>query len=277
MTVSSNKILEENRAYYNRNAHRYEAASWYFFNAYKDKAVLEELQCCTSALSARSDLRVLEIGPGTGYLLHRLLSFEGRRIFYMGIEHSEVMSGILRERFAARCAEFTIVNQSVTPAFILGQLSSARFDLIIGSSILHHLPEHQQVIKALAGLLVEGGVLYIVREPIHQDECQPATAFTDLIERCYHGLNTILMSPIIRKRLWPDKLKAEPTVRCQMNDGVTTRAFLELEQNGFVRLFHRKYNRRVSAFLSYFENKWLAGIRKDIHRNTLWSFTIQRR
>ena len=85
MTVSQQQILRKAGPKYNRNAPiRYEAASWYFFNAYKDKAVLEILQC---SLKLRRIVGALglyvftEIGPGTGYLLHRLLSFEGRRIF----------------------------------------------------------------------------------------------------------------------------------------------------------------------------------------------------
>lgn len=274
------EILEENKAYYNRNARRYEAASWYFFNAYKNNSVKEELRCSLGALAARPDLRVMEIGPGTGYLLHRLLSLERRPIFYTGIEHSEGMAEILRERFAKRCAAFTIINRSVTANLLRNDLPGGNFDLIMGSSTLHHLPQYDEVISALASLLAENGILYIVREPIHRDECQPATAFVNLVEGCYAGLNGILMSPVIRRRLWPQKVKAEQSATVgihALKDGVATTAFLDLERRGFARLFHRKYNRRASAFLSYLENKWLAGIRKDIYGNTLWSWAVQRR
>jgi len=42
-------------------------------------------------------------------------------------------------------------------------------------------------------------------------------------------------------------------------------------------LFHRKYNRRATAFMSYLENKWLKKLRKDIFKNTLFSIGMQKK
>lgn len=278
-TQSSSAHYQRNRDYYDRNAVRYEAASWYYFNRYKDNAVRAEIGQCLTALSSRSSLRVLEIGPGTGYLLDRLLAQAHIPVDYVALEHSAGMARILSDRFADRCASFRVLNRSVNSETAAS--TGGHFDLIMGSSILHHLPDYETVIPALAHQLTPGGVMYFVREPIHRQECGPASVLAKVLERGYAAVNRILMKPALQRRFWPEKVKAEDarSVAIHMfGDGVSIRPFEKLIGTGEYSLVRqRKYNRRLSATLSYLENAWLRRHRVDLFGNTLFSVIVARR
>ena len=270
---------ERNASYYDRNFSRYEASSWYMFNKYKNAAVLKEIRCCLHILRDKPVLRVLEIGPGTGYLLGKVLSISKSYISYKGIEHSKRMSDILFERYGKLCRDITIINESVTGDTLVRILREEKFDLIMGSSILHHLLDYEQIVRRISGNIAEGGVLYFVREPIARDECQSGNFWSDYIEKIYCMTSSLLMTPFIRARLWPGKIKAEDTSNIAFHmfkDGISTKVFRELETQGFIFVFTRRYNRRVSSFLSYVENKWLAPLRKDIYGNTLFSICMRK-
>jgi len=272
-------LYAANKAYYERNAGRYEAASWYYFNRYKATAVRGEIRHCVSLLIGRPALRVLEIGPGTGYLLGFLLEEAALPIRYTGIEHSTEMTRILTSRHAARCTEFSVISGSVTAGLLDNMHGAGEFDLVLGSSILHHLPDYEDVVRSLAGLIAPGGLMYFVREPIHRDECATPGVLSRVSEYCFRKADGLLMTPVVRKRLWPAKVKAEDAsaIAIQMfRDGVTTRIFRGLENGGFRRIAYRRYNRRVSSFFSFLENKWCAPLRKDIFGNTLYSICLQK-
>jgi SAM-dependent methyltransferase len=268
----------QNKAYYDRNAHQYEAASWYYFNKYKNNAVLSELKKCAQLLSGKSVIRVLEIGPGTGYLLGKLLTVSKADISYTGVEHSSAMSELITDRYAKSCRSFKIINDSVTAGQLTRDFSAEKFDLVMGSSILHHLPDYPAIVMMLSQLLASGGVMYFVREPIYRNECKPGNFLSTTLERFFNSINKILMSPSIRSRLWPKKVKAEDaskTYSPELDEGVSTQVLDELLRTNFRLVFKRKYNRRVSWILSYVENKWLAALRKDIFGNTLFSIGLQ--
>ncbi|HUI63444.1 MAG TPA: class I SAM-dependent methyltransferase, partial [Bacteroidota bacterium] len=203
----------------------------------------------------------------------------GAEINYTGIEHSEAMREILSARYASRCRCFTLLSDSITPALIEGMSGCAGFDLVLGSSILHHLPDYEAVVRALALRVAPGGVLYLVREPIHRNECAKGSFLAAGLERLFSAANLMLMSKPVRRLLWPGKVKAEDAsaiIIHMMKDGVSTGVFTELSTKGFCLVSLRRYNRRVSTFLSFAENAWLAPFRKDIYGNTLLAICLQR-
>jgi 2-polyprenyl-3-methyl-5-hydroxy-6-metoxy-1,4-benzoquinol methylase len=274
----SMEYYNQNKTYYDRNVHRYEAASWYYFNKYKNNAVLGELKKCVTLLSGKSAIRVLEIGPGTGYLLGKLLSVSKSEITYTGIEHSSAMSELITDRYAKSCKGFKIINDTVTAGQLKKDFYTDKYDLVMGSSILHHLPDYPDIVKGLSELVASGGVMYFVREPIYRDECKPGNFLSDTLEKVYHSINGLLMSPSIRSRLWPNKVKAEDSSKItspELDEGVSTQVFDDLLRTNFRLVFMRKYNRRVSWIMSYVENKWLAALRKDVFGNTLFSIGLQ--
>lgn len=100
-----------------------------------------------------------------------------------------------------------------------------------------------------------------------------------LLERCFAGLNAILFMPAIRNRLWPGKVKAKDASGIAIHmyrDGVSMKVFDGLTRGAYSPLFKRKYNRRLSGWLSSLENKWLSRLRKDVYGNTLFAIAIQK-
>ena len=268
-------IYALNKAYYERNFLKYEKASWYYFNKYKSNMVNYELKTCLKNIPKIEDMAVLEIGPGTGYLTDKLLKLTKKRVYYTAIEHSKNMIEVLMKRCASRCASFNAINESVNGSTLPQLLAEKKFDMIIGSSILHHILDYEQVVEILVNHLNEHGVLYILREPLHKSEILKSTYFSDLLDSFYSSIQHVVMHPRVVGLLWPAKLKAEP---CDLvglqafQDGVSTKPF-----RSHRILFFRKYNRRTPlTFLSYLENKWLGQFRKDRFGDTWFSICIKK-
>lgn len=271
-------IYSKNIDYYERNAKKYENTSWYFFNKYKDRTLLKELKQCLKYIK-KDHLTILEIGPGTGYIISKLLKIKGISFNYTCIEHSSEMRSILFNRYKNKVKNFEIYIDSVSADYIATRFTGRKFDFIIGSSILHHLPDYNNVIKELSCLLNYHGVLYFVREPIHKNECQDPKEWQIIINRIYESINSLLLKPSIKKVFWPKKEKQEDTSQIAIHmfkQGVSLKPFYDLCMGDFKIIILRKYNRRVSGFFSYIENKWFKISRIDIFRNTLFAVGIQK-
>ena len=278
------EFYNRNKKYYDRNAAKYERASWYFYNKYKNNQIEKELNKCTQLLG-KKEIRVLEIGPGTGYLLSKLLSIKDIKIDYTAIEHSDEMEKILTARYSGLCNNLRILNQSVSGEAISNLDITNKYDLIMGSSILHHIVDYETVVEELSKRLMPNGVMYFVREPIHRDDCVVRAGgmrvVVELFAWIYGMINNMYMAPIVRKYLFPGKIKAEDASQVayhMFKDGVSTKPFDKLIQSKlYNRMFHRRYNRRLSTAFSYVENEWLKYLRKDIFGNTLYSICLQKR
>ena len=271
-------MYEKNINYYERNANRYENSSWYFFNKYKDKTLQKELKQCIQLIN-KDHLTVLEIGPGTGYLLSKLLKIKKISFNYTGIEHSSEMMNILIKRYKNKLRTMETLKASVSAEYIAKNLSGRKFDLIIGSSILHHLPDYNAVIKQLLSLLNLNGVIYFVREPIHKYECADVKRWQSITNHIYESINAIFLKPGVKKILWSKKEKQEDTKDIAIHmfkEGVSIKPFLDLCEADFRLIFLRKYNRRASSFFSFLENKWLKRTRIDIFGNTLFAIGVQK-
>jgi len=271
-------LYEQNKNYYERNANNYENSSWYFSNRYKDNTLTKELEKCLKVIS-KKNVSVLEIGPGTGYLLSKLVVTKDIKFNYTGIEHSIEMKKIILERYQNKIEELKIINDSVTADLLTKGIGEQTYDLIIGSSILHHLPDYSEIIKLLSSLLNNKGVIYFVREPIFRNECLKANKKQDFSNNIYTRINDLLLKPGLKKFLWPRKIKQENPKDIALHmfkDGVSVQPFKDLCATDFKLIMFRKYNRRASSFFSFLENKWLKGTRMDIFGNTLFAIGLQK-
>ena len=276
--TQSDDLYAASKDYYNRNAGSYEASSWYFLNRYKDAMVTREIRTCLALIGTREKLKVLEFGPGTGYLLSKLARYSTSPIQFTGFEHSLEMQTIIKERWMKSCECMTF-HDSVTESALERIKGQQRFDLVIGSSILHHLPDYEGVVRNGALLLERGGVMYFVREPLHRTECLQDGVVCRMTDCCYRTIGRLLLSPGVKRVLWPRKTKAEDSeiVGVHMyKDGISTLPFRALEQDGFSIAFFRKYNRRPSSMLSRCDNSWLRTFRRDVFGNTLFAIGIVR-
>lgn len=273
-------FYKANSAYYDRNAERYEAASWYHLNRFKDQMVEQDFRAM-AACWPEGPLDVLEIGPGTGYLLEKILRYAKGPVAYTGVEHSEKIGAILRARHSANCASFTLLHESVTADILPAQLNGRYYDLIAGSSILHHLPDYPDIVEILARALKPGGILYFNREPLHEDECAASSPFSTVWDKICAGLSDRMIRSPLPRLLYPQKVKAESAnniAPLMFAEGISQTPFDNLVQSGeYELLLLRKYNRRFTAFLSRVENSWAARWRKDVFGNTMFAIALRRR
>lgn len=276
MHTTIKTLFHENKTYYDTHADLYEHSSWYYFNRYKSKAVDDELVFCLRQIG-KNHMKVLELGPGTGYLASKLVRLSSMDITYTGIEHSSKMARILKRRLNGAFKAFSVISDSVSSDLIRQEIAGS-FDLIMGSSILHHLPDYDDVIRELASKLKPGGVMYFVREPVHRHECEPANPVKDIFTLIYRKIDRILLKPAVKRALWPQKVK-QPDPKAiavhMFKNGISLKPFYRLSENGIRVLKIRKYNRSPSSLISFIQNQWFPLTRKDIFGNTLFSIVMR--
>ncbi len=105
------------------------------------------------------DLRVLEIGVGVGDVITGFIAADSKRTYSLavGTEFSKECLDISKE---------VSENQSVDVKFIQGGFSEAKdlsksYDVIILSHVFEHIPDLNEALNQISGLLSEGGLLYI--------------------------------------------------------------------------------------------------------------------
>jgi SAM-dependent methyltransferase len=98
--------------------------------------------------------RVLDLGSGDGRLLG-LVKLARPDVDAVAVDFSELMLGLLRERFAADPRVEVVAHDLNLPLPVLG-----RFDAIVSSFAIHHLPhERKRALYAeIYSLLAPGGV-----------------------------------------------------------------------------------------------------------------------
>ena len=130
---------------YREFAERHEARHWWFVGRRRIIAsVLEDL------LGPRKDLRILDIGCGTGGMLP-LLSAYGR---VTGIDPAEAAIRYSRQRYASMAELLQVDFPREVPA-------GGNYDLVTLFDVLEHLDDDARALDAAASLLRPGGWLLI--------------------------------------------------------------------------------------------------------------------
>ena len=105
--------------------------------------------------------RVLDVGCGTGSLS---LLFLERGFRVVGLDLSAAMLRELRDK----AAEHGLSDQLATAEAEAGEYlttCNGRFDAVVFSAVLHHLPDYLEIVRLAAARVKVGGLVYIVHEP----------------------------------------------------------------------------------------------------------------
>ncbi|MGB8780675.1 MAG: class I SAM-dependent methyltransferase [Candidatus Bathyarchaeia archaeon] len=193
-----NQTLEEQIYEANIAAHRIE--SKYFellhpeiYNKIEQRRLVKELKKAVR-LVASGGRRALDFGAGTGNVTGKLLRM-GYEV--TSVDISREMCGRLQDKYAdfVKNGMLHIVNSKIEDAYF----GLEEFDLITCYSVLHHLPDYEQVIQMLASYLKKGGILYL------DHEISPFVGSEDRIARTYYRIDWVVnsligtMIPQIRK------------------------------------------------------------------------------
>lgn len=152
------EILEENIKLHRIEAAHYEALHPEEFNWFEQKQMNDDLEFIRSRIPG--NCLALDLGCGTGCLALKLLRL-GCDV--RGVDISEDMLRILKKRVPPEAQDRISLTSGSVDEFIAS--CSDRFDLIVMSSFLHHLPDYLRTLKNTVGLLRPGGWIYITHEP----------------------------------------------------------------------------------------------------------------
>lgn len=113
-----------------------------------------------SSIARTGACRVLEVGAGHGTFTRCLLA-AGAVVTVT--ETSSASADHLRQQFAD--SGRVEVSFDETGEAILE--SEERWDLAVMTSVIHHIPDYLSFLDRLAGLVVEGGALFTVQDPLY--------------------------------------------------------------------------------------------------------------
>ncbi|MFI7236414.1 class I SAM-dependent methyltransferase [Streptomyces cyaneofuscatus] len=129
------------------------------------------------ALGAGPGWRCLDVGAGTGTVSRRLLEEAG-------------VAGVLAvDRDVRFLGARAVPGLDVQEADITGaDFAPGRFQLVHARFVLMHLPEHERLITALAGLVAPGGVLVLGDAVDLTSGRTPGTPYTSVMRAMWQGL-----------------------------------------------------------------------------------------
>jgi ubiquinone/menaquinone biosynthesis C-methylase UbiE len=153
---------EANRRFYREYAERYDAVECCAASDMERRWLGDRIDRALSAIP-HAPLRVLDAGGGTGTAASILLD---RGIEPVLVDVSSEMLAEWTRKSALRGHQAQTINQ---PLERFLETEQAPWDLIVFSSVLHHLEDAEFVLGAAAGRLAQGGVILTAHDPTHAD------------------------------------------------------------------------------------------------------------
>jgi ubiquinone/menaquinone biosynthesis C-methylase UbiE len=152
----------------------YEAVVSMMFRG-RRRAAFRTLQ---SASGAQPGDRVLDVGSGTGYFARLIARTVGHQGSVEGIDASPEMVAYAtrRARRLTNC-RFQAGTAESLP------YPDGRFDVVVSSFVIHHLPEDAQVpaLREMRRVLRPGGSLLVAEVPVGNDMGHPAPPLGDAL------------------------------------------------------------------------------------------------
>ncbi len=137
---------------------------------------------------ADNQKNALDVGAGTGNLTGKLLQV-GYKV--TAIDISAEMCAILKKKYRAYLNDkLTVINSPIEDL----NFAKGTFDLIVGYSVLHHLPDYLAALRTLCGLLKKGGVIYIDHEASPFYWKNEPSSLAELIKSLYFHSNPLINS-----------------------------------------------------------------------------------
>lgn len=157
------QVHQANLEIHRREAEIYDWVHPEIFGNYEQTRLQHELQYIARVLAGKSELRALDLGCGTGNISLKLLDL-GYEV--TAVDLSAEMLAVLERKLAQRGnLKCCLVNRGVEDVLVERGVSKDQ-DLIVFSSVLHHLPDYFSTVELAYQQLARGGVLYICHEPL---------------------------------------------------------------------------------------------------------------
>jgi ubiquinone/menaquinone biosynthesis C-methylase UbiE len=152
------QIIEENIKLHKVEARYYDRLHPEEFNWFEQSRIWSDLRFINGRIPGKS--LVLDIGCGTGNLALKLIEL-GHPLW--GVDLSPEMLEVFKEKVPAGNKDQVSFFCQNADDFI--RECKRKFDLIVISSVLHHLPDYLRTLNDICSILEPGGWLYVTHEP----------------------------------------------------------------------------------------------------------------
>ena len=152
------KIYQANVFVHRQEAQYYELIHPEVYSKQEQTRITAKLEMIDK-LVTDNQKNALDVGAGTGNLTGKLLHM-GYKV--TAVDISAEMCTILQTKYKSylKNGYLTVINSEIENL----TFNAAKFDLITGYSVLHHLPDYLAALVSLSVFLKKGGVIYIDHE-----------------------------------------------------------------------------------------------------------------
>ncbi len=157
-TKEKREVKLANRQWHNKEAQIYDRFRTEIWNKFEQERIKADIKRIEQKVAKG---KVLDIGCGTGNIALKFLR-EGFQV--KGVDISEKMLASLREKIGKDEQKRLELVRAEVDQFLAKDENS--YHIIAFSSVLHHLPDYFETLKGAISRLKEGGIIYIVHEPL---------------------------------------------------------------------------------------------------------------
>ncbi len=244
------QVIEQNIKVHAREAPVYELLHPQVFNWYHNRKSRKDLRYIYNLVKSNSLVETLDIGCGTGFLTHKIITFNNFRV--TAVDLSDAMLKELEDKVNPSCKDKLSLVHSEALAFLRD--NSREYDLITTSALLHHLVDIDEFFGLALKRLKPGGILYVAYEPLKQ-------AVTSKVRFMIHGWIRALDAAMFNLGLKFRKVSLSESHERSLADYQTMlggidplKIISDLQSKGEVLRFD-KFAVRANGFLAFISDK----------------------
>ena len=156
------KILNENIREHQIEGKYYDIIHREIFNKYEQDRIKKNLSHIFKKIG-KKNIKVLDVGSGTGNLVTNLLTFNKKFDFEItAVDLSKEMQDVMKKKLKSKNIKYHLND---VDSFL--KENKKNYDLIMISSVLHHLPNYQETTQNLLKILNNNGIIFITHEPLN--------------------------------------------------------------------------------------------------------------
>ncbi len=243
-------VIKENIKIHAKEAPIYETIHPQLFNWYHNRKSWNDINCIFSKLGSKPELKVLDLGCGTGFLTLKVLTFLNTHVTAVDLSKEMIAELEKKVQFSYNGRLFLINSEAL--AFLKN--NNVHYDVIMASAFLHHLVDLRELVDLALEKLKPQGMLYIASEPLKQ-------SIDSRIKFMFHRWVRSLDLFIFNLRLKLLKIEIDITHEASMADYQTTLGGVDplevisyLKGKGDIVKFS-KFATRVNGLLAFISDR----------------------
>lgn len=273
-TSSEEALNRRIREFFDQYADIYENYHCYFHDVHQQRAWWAETRRIRRLVGGERPA-VLDLGCGTGNLAVKFMHL-GCEVVAVDISYRMV--------HAVRNKTLMVPQGRMIPIVCdlreFVETTKRTFDIVAECSVLHHLVDWEETMRAMARRVRPGGVLYLTRVPFPPHELvalDPVrAAVSDFLDRFYWFLFVRMSRAhfFSYKVIPPDQSRI--SAHFYENGISAERVRVITREEGFREVAFRRFNDRETGILSWLDNRLFRVFRRERFQRTFYSIILQR-